>query len=75
MTTPELLTHIGRVVFGGFFLIAGIRNFWRFRERTELATNYGWRLPPVLIAAGFAMQLVGGVSLIFNLSAATERDC
>ncbi|WP_442583004.1 DoxX family protein [Mesorhizobium sp. ASY16-5R] len=71
MTTAELLTHIGRIVFGGFFLIAGIRNFLHFRERTELSTNYGWRLPAVLVAVGFAMQLVGGVSLIFNLHAAT----
>lgn len=68
MTTPEILMTIGRVVFGGFFLIAGIRNFARFGERrTAAITNYGWLPPPPFLAIGFAMQLVGGLSLVLDL--------
>lgn len=63
----ETLAIIGRVVFGGFFLIAGIRNFARFSERRGMATNYGWPLPAPFMAVGFAVQLVGGLALIAGI--------
>lgn len=65
--TPALLMDIGRIVFGGFFLIAGVRNFLRFGERKALPTNYGWPLPAPLLAIGFAVQLLGGLALILGL--------
>jgi putative oxidoreductase len=58
---------IGRVIFGGFFVIAGVRNFLNFGDRRKLPTNYGWPLPAPLLAIGFAVQLVGGVALIAGL--------
>jgi putative oxidoreductase len=61
------LMIIGRAIFGAFFLIAGIRNFLNFGDRTRLATNYGWPLPMPLLAAGFAVQLLGGLSLILGI--------
>jgi putative oxidoreductase len=68
MATADLLMVVGRVVFGGFFLIAGIRNFWNFNERRATsATNYGWPLPVPMLAIGFAMQFVGGALLLLNL--------
>jgi len=67
MATTALLTFIGRVVFGGFFLIAGIRNFLHFAERRDLKTNYGWPLPAPLLALGFAVQLLGGLALILGV--------
>jgi putative oxidoreductase len=64
----ELLQTIGRVVFGGFFVIAAFRNFWNFRDRVANArTSYGTLLPAPLVAIGFAMQAVGGVSLVLSL--------
>src|SRR6185312_11139979 len=62
--SAETLTIIGRVVFGAFFLIAGIRNFWGFGERRSNPTNYRWLLPAPIMAAGFALQLIGGLALI-----------
>jgi putative oxidoreductase len=67
MATTALLTIIGRVVFGAFFLVAGIRNFLRFGERREMKTNYGWALPAPILAIGFAIQLVCGLALIFGI--------
>lgn len=67
MTLATTLIITGRIVFGGFFLIAGIRNFMHFGERRELATNFGWKLPPALTAMGFAVQILGGVSLVLGL--------
>jgi putative oxidoreductase len=63
----ETLVLIGRVVFGGFFLIAGIRNFLHFAERRQLNTNYGWPLPAPLLALGFAVQLLGGLALVLGI--------
>lgn len=67
MTTAIILTIIGRVVFGLFFAIAGLRNFLGFRDRIPSKTNYGWDLPAPIVALGFAMQLVGGLLLIAGL--------
>jgi putative oxidoreductase len=67
MVTTAVLMTIGRVVFGGFFLIAGIRNLLHFGERKEGATNYGWKLPAPIMAAGFAVQLLGGLALILGI--------
>ncbi len=62
------LAIVGRVIFGGFFVIAGLRNFLHFGERRANAgTNYGWSLPAPLLAIGFAMQLAGGLLLVANL--------
>ena len=61
------LVVVGRVIFGGFFLIAGIRNFLHFGERTQLPTNYGRPLPAPLLVVGFAVQVLGGLSLIFGI--------
>ena len=68
MADAAILMGVGRVVFGGFFLIAGIRNFLHFGERRESPTNYGWPLPAALLAAGFAVQLLGGLALVFDVS-------
>lgn len=67
MTTATLLIAIGRVVFGLFFVIAGLRNFIGFSSRIPSTTNYGFALPPPIVALGFAMQLAGGLSLVFDL--------
>lgn len=66
VTTAATLIIVGRVIFGGFFLIAGIRNFLRFGERREMRTNYGWVLPAPILAVGFAIQLVCGLALILG---------
>jgi len=66
--TAETLAIVGRVIFGGFFVIAGLRNFLHFGERRANAgTNYGWLLPAPLLAIGFILQLAGGLLLIANL--------
>jgi putative oxidoreductase len=66
VTTAATLIIVGRVIFGGFFLIAGIRNFLRFGERREMRTNYGWVLPAPILAVGFAIQLVCGLALVLG---------
>ncbi|PZO75584.1 MAG: hypothetical protein DI629_16935 [Mesorhizobium amorphae] len=58
------LHDAGRIIFGAFFLIAGIRNFRRFGERRAGPTNYGWHLPSAVMGAGFALQVLAGAALV-----------
>ena len=67
MATAATLIIVGRVIFGAFFLIAGIRNFLHFGERRQVATNYGWLLPAPVMALGFAVQLVAGLALVLGI--------
>ena len=67
MTTAATLILIGRVIFGLFFVIAGVRNLAGFKTRIPSKTNYGFDLPAPVVALGFAMQLVGGLALVFGL--------
>jgi putative oxidoreductase len=67
MTIAATLILIGRVVLGLFFVIAGIRNFWRFSERISTETNYGWKLPAFVTGLGFASQLAGGLSVALGI--------
>lgn len=64
--TPTL-SVVGRFLLGLMFIIAGIRNFARLNERFSFKTNYGFVLPPAAIIVGFAVQLVGGISVAFGL--------
>lgn len=64
MTTAATLMLVGRIVFGLFFVIAAFRNTINFRDRIPSTTNYGWNMPPALVAVGFAMQWIGGLSLV-----------
>ncbi|MDR3470814.1 MAG: DoxX family protein [Devosia sp.] len=67
MTIAAILIIIGRVVLGAFFVITGTRNFIHYGERRSPETNYGWPLPAPITALGFAMQLVGGLSVMLGV--------
>lgn len=67
MTTAATLMLVGRIIFGLFFVIAAFRNTVGFKNRIPSATNYGWNMPPALVALGFAMQWIGGLSLVFGV--------
>lgn len=66
MTLATTLMLLGRIIFGLFFVIAAWRNSIGFRDRLPSVTNYGWTMPPALVATGFAMQWIGGLSLLFG---------
>ena len=66
MTTAAILMLAGRIVFGLFFVIAAFRNTAGFASRIPSTTNYGWNMPPALVAGGFAMQWIGGLSLLLG---------
>jgi len=67
MTIAATLMLAGRIVFGLFFVIAAFRNTIHFKERIPSRTNYGRDMPAPLVAVGFGMQWIGGLSLLLGL--------
>jgi len=67
MTLTAIFIVAGRFLLGLMFIIAGLRNFLRLEERFAFKTNYGFVLPRPLIVIGFAVQLIGGLSVAFGL--------
>lgn len=63
----EILIAVGRIVFGLFFVVAAIRNARGFAGWTQNNTNYGWPLPAPVLMIGFALQLVAGLALVFDI--------
>lgn len=61
------LIIVGRFLLGLMFIIAGARNFMRLEERYAGKTNYGFALPRPAIVVGFAVQLIGGLSVAFGV--------
>ena len=62
-----LLIVVGRFLLGLMFVIAGARNFLHLSERQAQQTNYGFPLPAWLVVIGFAVQLLGGLSVLLGL--------
>lgn len=67
MTMTAILVLAGRIVFGLFFVIAAFRNTIHFKDRIPSRTNYGRDMPVPLVALGFAMQWLGGLSLLLGI--------
>ncbi|MEP7241354.1 MAG: DoxX family protein [Devosia sp.] len=67
MTFAATLIVVGRFLLGLMFIVAGIRNFSRMKERSGARTNYGFALPMPLVLVGFTVQLVGGLSVALGL--------
>lgn len=67
MTLATFLLAVARIVYGLFFLVASYRNVRGLARHRNAKTNYGWPLPVPMLWIGFAVQALGGLSLIFNI--------
>ncbi|WP_157016029.1 DoxX family protein [Mesorhizobium xinjiangense] len=65
---PEsLLLFAGRLLLGGAFVYAGLRNLANRPMLTQILTARGVPAPRVLLAAGIVLQILAGALLIANL--------
>ncbi|KKC37820.1 hypothetical protein WH87_08990 [Devosia epidermidihirudinis] len=67
VTTSLVLIAIGRVLIGALFVIAAIQNLINLKQRVTIPTNYGFVLPPPVTVLGFAVQLLGGLSVVLGI--------
>jgi putative oxidoreductase len=58
---------VGRLLFGGFFLLNGFIHFFSFAEMTAFAEARAVPFPEVAVAVGGFMLLFGGTSMILGL--------
>lgn len=63
----ELLLLIGRLVFGGFFIMSGINHFTNLGMMSGYAGSKNVPAPQLAVQVSGAMLLVGGLSVILGL--------
>jgi putative oxidoreductase len=59
---------IGRIIFGGYFVMAGFNHFAKLGFMSEFARGKGTPAPKAAVAGSGALLLLGGLSLLLGLS-------
>ncbi|MGN6684327.1 MAG: DoxX family protein [Devosia sp.] len=70
MTLTAILIIVGRLLLGGYFVQAGIRNFMKFELHTGILEKKGVPAPRVLLAVALAVQVLGGLSVALGVFSA-----
>ena len=60
----RLALPIGRLIFGGFFLYAGLHHFLNLAELSSYAAMRGVPMPGPAVAASGALIVLGGLSML-----------
>jgi putative oxidoreductase len=58
---------LGRLLFGGFFVVAGINHFLQYKTLTQFARSKQLPLAPVAVLGTGAMLTAGGASVLLGL--------
>ena len=61
------LIIIGRILIGGYFLQAGIRNAMKLELHTGILDTAGVPMPRVALIIGLALQILGGLSVVLGI--------
>lgn len=67
MTLSAILIIIGRVLLGGYYLQAGLRNSRKLPLHTGILEKKGVPLPRVALLIGLAVQILGALSVILGV--------
>ena len=60
----KILSFVGRIVLGGFYLYYGINNFVDFAGMSGYATYKGVPMPELAVIIGAILLILGGLSLL-----------
>lgn len=60
----EYLFLLGRIIYGGFFLIAGIRHFTKVSMMAPYAASKGVPAPKVAVMGSGLLAILGGLSIL-----------
>ena len=61
------LVILGRILLGGYFLQAGIRNCMKLDLHTGILASKGVPMPRVALIIGLVLQVLGGVSVVLGI--------
>ena len=67
METQEILFLVGRILFGGFFLMSGINHFKGLCMLKGYAASKGVPAPGLAVAVSGLLMLVGGLGVILGV--------
>jgi len=71
--TPELthwMTVAGRILMGGFYVVAGVHHFCLLDQLTKLIGARNVPAPRFVLVAGSLLQLVAGILLMLGITQA-----
>ena len=63
----EIVFLLGRVLFGGFFIVAGINHFQHLDMMAGFSGAKGVPAPKLLVSVSGLMIILGGVSILLGL--------
>jgi uncharacterized membrane protein YphA (DoxX/SURF4 family) len=63
----EILFLLGRVLFGGFFVISGIRHFQHLDMMAGFTGSKGFPAPKLAVIGSGLMILLGGISILLGV--------
>lgn len=65
-TIDAVISVVGRVLFGGFFLYNGINHFVNLEGMAGYAMSKGVPMPSFMVAASGVLLLLGGLSILLG---------
>jgi uncharacterized membrane protein YphA (DoxX/SURF4 family) len=63
----EIVFLLGRVLFGGFFIVAGVNHFQHLDMMAGFTGSKGVPAPRLLVMVSGLMIILGGISLLLGL--------
>ena len=60
----KLITFVGRLMVGGFYLYYGLNNLVDYAGMTGYAAFKGVPMPSIAVAIGAVLLLIGGISIL-----------
>jgi uncharacterized membrane protein YphA (DoxX/SURF4 family) len=63
-----IVLYLGRIFFGGFFIMSGVNHFKMLTMMSEYAKMKGAPVPKVSVAGSGLLLLIGGGSVLFNIA-------
>jgi uncharacterized membrane protein YphA (DoxX/SURF4 family) len=59
---------VGRVLFGGFFLVSGLNHFTKLQQMAGYAAAHGVSAPEAAVIFGGILLFLGGLSVLLGLA-------
>jgi len=63
----ELIFLLGRVLFGGFFMMNGIQHFTKLQNMVGYTKSKNVSSPTLAVSLSGALLLIGGAGILFNV--------
>jgi uncharacterized membrane protein YphA (DoxX/SURF4 family) len=63
----DILFLLGRILFGGFFIVSGVRHFQHLEMMAGFTGSRGFPAPKLAVAVSGLMIILGGLSMLLGI--------